>query len=146
MKRLTFASIIFVIACSLGCSLLVTGVHALSKFEGFYEAQLSLQKTGEHWQFGPHLGEGMPQHYFELKHLSYPYTDLESYFKMRAQSNFDEFLTSVPHEYKTPPFLATEGHLKMRRQTWESFIFYRQNRSWIHDEPLLNLVGRARGY
>jgi hypothetical protein len=140
MKRFTWIFIALAFTCCLVSAFRATGAHALSKFEGFYEAQLSLQRTGEQWQFGPYLGEGMPQHYFELKHLSFPFTDLESFFKLRAQSNYDEFQTAVPHEYKTPPFLAAEGHLKLRQQKWESFIFYRQNRSWLHDEPLLNLI------
>jgi len=140
MKRLTRAFLLIALAGLVPCVLWAPGARALSKFEGFYEVQLSLQRSGEHWQFGPYLGENMPQHYFELKHLSYPYTDLESFFKIRAQTNFDEFQTTVPYEYKTPPFLAAEGHLKLRQKKWESYIFYRQNRSWLHDEPLLNLI------
>ncbi len=128
----------------MACVLMSTGTYAVSKLEGFYEVQAWLQRVEDRWQFGPYLGEGMPQHYFELKYLSYPYTDLESFFKLRSQSNYDEFLTPVPHEYKTPPFLAAESHLKLRREKWETFVFYRQNRSWIHDEPLLNLVDQDK--
>jgi hypothetical protein len=118
---------------------LAPGVHAISKLEGYYEGQFWLSRQDKNWRFGL-LGEGMPEHYFELKHVSYPYTDIESYFKLRSRNSYDEFLTAVPLEYKTPPFLAAEGHLKLRKQKWETYIFYRQNRAWIHDEPLLNLV------
>jgi hypothetical protein len=34
--------------------------------------------------------------------------------------------------------------MKLRKSKWETFIFYRQNRAWIHDEPLLNLVDQDK--
>ena len=114
-------------------------VRAVNKLEGFYEAEASFQRVEQRWQFGPGSGEGQPRHYLELKYLTWPYTNLEGFFKLRAQSNRDEFL-SPDIEYKNPPYLAAEGHLKLRGEHWETYIFARQNRFWIHDEPLLRLV------
>jgi hypothetical protein len=112
---------------------------AVTKLEGYYEVETSIQRRDKHWQFGQPSGEGMPRQYFELKYLTWPYTDLESFFKLRAESNRDEYL-SPEHEFKNPPWLAAEGHMKFRGEKYESYIFYRQNRFWIHDEPLLRLV------
>jgi hypothetical protein len=117
--------------------------NAVSKLEGYYEVESAVQRVGRHWQFGPPGGDGMPRQYFELKYLTWPYTDLESFFKLRVESNRDEYLTPE-HEFKNPPWIGAEGHLKIRRNKWESFIFMRQNRFWIHDEPLLNLVDQDK--
>ncbi|UCF06165.1 MAG: hypothetical protein JSV33_03815 [bacterium] len=116
-----------------------SGAYAVNKLEGFYEVEASFQRMEQRWQFGPGSGEGQPRHYLELKYLTWPYTNLEGFFKLRAQSNRDESLTP-DIEYKSPPYLAAEGHLKFRGEKWETFIFARQNRFWIHDEPLLRLV------
>jgi hypothetical protein len=113
--------------------------RAVSKLEGYYEVQTWFQRIDKRWRYGLQ-DDGMPQHYFELKYLSYPYTDIESFVRIRSRNNYDEFQSAVPVEYKTPPFRAAEGHLKIRKQKFESYIFFRQNRAWIHDEPLLNLV------
>ncbi|HSG29607.1 MAG TPA: hypothetical protein VLA34_14090, partial [Candidatus Krumholzibacterium sp.] len=112
---------------------------AVSKLEGYYEIETSLKREGLHWQFGPPGGNGMPKHYLELKYLTWPYKNLETYFKLRAESNRDEYLTPES-EFKRPEYLSAEGHLKLNGDKWESYLFIRQNRFWIHDEPLLNLV------
>jgi len=116
---------------------------AVNKLEGYYEMQASLQKTDQHWKFGPPGGEGMPRHYLEMKYLSWPYTNLESFFKLRAESNRDDNLTPES-EFKNPAYIGAEGHLKLNGDTWESYIFYRQNRFWIHDDLILNLVDQNK--
>lgn len=134
MKRLLG---IVILAATLGAA--VGEAPAISKLEGFYEVHAAMERQDNKWR-----APGRANQYLELKFLSYPYTDFESYFKLRSSSSHDEFLTPVPIENKTPPFLAAEGHLKLRRQKWETFLFYRQNRAWIHDEPLLNLVDQDK--
>ncbi|MBN1884420.1 MAG: hypothetical protein JW876_02705 [Candidatus Krumholzibacteriota bacterium] len=116
---------------------------AVSKLEGYYEIQTSFQRVGKQWQFGPPSGDGIPRHYLELKHLSFPYDNLESFFKLRVESNRDEYLTEES-EFKNPFFLSAEGHMKLRGERWETYIFHRQNRFWIHDEPLLQLVNQDK--
>lgn len=116
---------------------------AVSKLEGYYEVQTAFQRTGKQWQFGPPSGDGIPRHYLELKYLSFPYDNLESFFKLRVESNRDEYLTEES-EFKNPFFLAAEGHMKLRGERWETFVFHRQNRFWIHDEPLLQLVNQDK--
>ncbi len=116
---------------------------AVDKLEGFYETELSFQRIDNHWQFGPPGSEGMPRHYLELKYLSWPYKNLECFYKLRYQSNRDEYLTPEP-EYKRPGLLAAEGHMKFNGDKWETYIFSRQNRFWINDEPLLNLVDQDK--
>ena len=116
---------------------------AVNKLEGYYEMEASIQKTDQHWKFGPPGGEGMPKHYVEFKYLSWPYTNLESFFKLRATSNRDDNLTPES-EFKNPAFIGAEGHLKLNGENWESFLFYRQNRFWIHDDLILNLVDQNK--
>ena len=40
----------------------------------------------------------------------------------------------------SPPWLSAEGHIKLRQDKYEAFLFYRQSRFYINDEPLLRLV------
>jgi len=133
-----------VIAAVLLLVLLVpSSPQAVSKLEGYYEIQAALRRVERHWQFGPPGSEGMPRHYLELKYLSWPYENLEAFFKLRTESNRDEYLTPEI-EYKHPFYIGAEGHLKLRGDKWETYLFYRQNRFWIHDEPLLNLVDQDK--
>ena len=134
MKRTLQYTILSIILFSLAIP-----AGAVNKLEGYYEIETSLRREGLHWQFGPPGGEGMPRHYLELKYLSWPYKNLESYVKLRVQSNRDEYLTPES-EFKRPEFINAEGHIKFKGENWESYVFARQNRFWIHDEPLLNLV------
>ncbi|MDD3642717.1 MAG: hypothetical protein PHQ19_04545, partial [Candidatus Krumholzibacteria bacterium] len=134
------------------CTLLLAGLlasaaagpaAAVNKLEGYYEVEASLQRDNNIWRFGPPGGEGQPRHYLELKWLSWPSDDLEMFFKMRAQSNRDEFLTQTV-EFKRPEYLAAEGHLRLHGERWETFLFARQNRFWVHGEPLLQLVDQNK--
>ncbi len=139
MKRICIPITFLVLAVTT----LPPAASAVNKLEGYYEIETAFQRHDKHWQFGPPGGEGMPRHYFELKFLSWPYTDLESFLKIKVESNRDEYLTPE-HEFKRPPWLAAEGHMKIRRNKWETFFFYRQNRFWINDEPLLGLVDQNK--
>jgi hypothetical protein len=115
----------------------------MNKLFGYYECETDMMLIDNRWQFGPPANEGMPRQYLELKYLSYPFQNLESFFKLRVETNRDD--TSTPEvDYKYPFFLAAEGHMKFNGPKWESFIFYRQNRSWIYDEPLLSLVDQDK--
>ncbi|OQX84598.1 MAG: hypothetical protein B6D63_04170 [Candidatus Latescibacteria bacterium 4484_7] len=124
-------------------SICLSNAFAVSKFEGYYEIEASLQRMERHWQFGPPDAEGMPRHYMELKYFSYPQNNMESFFKFRVESNRDEYLTPEI-EYKNPLYIGAEGHLKFKGDKWETYLFYRQNRFWIPDEPLLNLVDQDK--
>ena len=117
--------------------------YAVNKLEGFYEVEASFQRQEQKWRFGPPGGEGMPRHYLELKWLSWPSDKLEMYYKLRAQSNRDDGLTKEV-EYKRPEYLSAEGHLKLHGDLWETYIFARQNRFWINDDPLLKLVDQNK--
>lgn len=139
------ASMVLLITALAACMLppLASPVHGVKKLEGYYEIENSVQRVGERWQFGPPGSEGMPRQYFELKYLTWPFTDIESFVKLRVDSNRDEYLTPEL-EYKNPPWIGAEGHLKIRRNKWETYVFMRQNRFWIHDEPLLGLVDQNK--
>jgi hypothetical protein len=116
---------------------------AVNKLEGFYEVEASFQRQQKIWRFGPPGGEGMPRHYLELKWLSWPSDKLEMYYKLRAQSNRDDGLTQEV-EYKRPEYLSAEGHIKLHSDLWETYIFARENRFWINDDPLLKLVDQNK--
>ncbi len=117
--------------------------RAATKLEGYYEVESSLEKQDGTWHFGPPGSNGQPKHYAELKFLSFPGTDLELYLKLRAESNRDDDRTTTVDFYSSP-WLAAEGHLKIRRSHWEAFLFSRENRFWINDEPLFNLVNEDK--
>jgi hypothetical protein len=116
---------------------------AVNKLEGYYEIESDMMRIDKRWQFGPPAAEGMPRHYLELKYMSWPYANLESFFKLRVESNRDDNMTPQI-DYKYPFYLAAEGHMKFSGPKWESFLFYRQNRSWIYDEPLLGLIDQDK--
>lgn len=139
-SRITITLLLLLIASA--C--LVQDAPAVNKLEGFYEVETSFQRVEKNWRFGPPGGDGMPRHYLELKWLSWPTDRLEMFYKLRVQSNRDEGLTQEYVEWKQPEYLAAEGHMRFHGDKWESFIFARQNRFWIHDEPLLQLVDQNK--
>jgi hypothetical protein len=112
---------------------------ATNKIEGYYEAEISGQKEDNKWKFGPPGANGMPKHYAELKFWSWPNDMFEVFAKVRAESNRDDD-RSPSIDYYAPPWFSGEGHLKLRQKKYEAYLFYRQNRFYINDEPLLRLV------
>jgi hypothetical protein len=127
-------------AAGLAAACLATApARAANKVEGYYEAEVSAQKDDGRWHFGSPGSNGMPKHYTELKFFSWPSENYEIFAKLRAESNRDDDRTSTV-DYYTPPWLNGEGHLKIRRNKYEAYLFYRQNRFYINDEPLLRLV------
>lgn len=117
--------------------------RAANKLEGYYEVETSLERQDRRWRLGPPGSNGQPKHYGEFKFWSWPGTDLEMFVKLRAESNRDDDRTPAVDFYR-PPWLTAEGHLKLRRSHWEAFLFSRQNRFWINDEPLFNLVNEDK--
>lgn len=113
--------------------------RAADRLEGYYSLSIAAQKNDHKWHFGSPDDNGIPSHYAELKFLSVPSDRFEIFTKLRAWGNRDDGSTSTV-EYYQPPWYNAEGHLKLREQKWESFIFYRQNRFYINDEPLLRLI------
>jgi hypothetical protein len=116
-----------------------TPVWAANKIEGYYESEIMMERTDENWHFGSPGANGMPKHYAELKFLSWPADNFEAYLKLRAESNRDDD-RSPRIDYYAPPWFAAEGHLKLRSDHYEAYVFNRENRFWINDEPLLSLV------
>ncbi len=114
-------------------------VWAGNRLEGYYALSIAAQKNDTRWHFGSPDENGIPSHYAELKFFSNPNDKLEIYSKLRAWANRDDNSTSEVEFYR-PPWYNAEGHIKMREKTWESYLFYRQNRFYINDEPLLRLV------
>ncbi len=113
--------------------------RAGTRLEGYYALSISAQKNDGLWEFGSPDDNGIPSHYSELKFLANPADRFEFYTRMRAWSNRDDGSTSQV-EYYRPPWYAAEGHLKFGERKWESYVFYRENRFYINDEPLLRLV------
>ena len=114
--------------------------RAGNKIEGYYEANVSAEKSDGKWKFGPPDGNGMPRHYAELKFFSWPNDRVEVFARLRATSNDDNDLTSDVVEYYAQPWYSAEGHIKLRQSKSEAYIFYRENRFYINDDPLLHLV------
>lgn len=113
--------------------------EATNRIEGFYEAEVSAQKDDGKWHFGSPGANGMPKHYTELRFYSSPNDHFEIFTKIRAESNRDDD-RSPGIDYYAPPWFNGEGHLKLKQNKYEAFLFYRQNRFYINDEPLLRLV------
>ncbi len=110
-----------------------------SRLEGYYGLSIAAQKNDGHWNFGSPDDNGIPSHYAELKFMTNPSDKIEVFTKMRAWSNRDDGSTSEV-EYYSPPWYSAEGHLRIGERKWESYLFYRQSRFYINDEPLLRLV------
>jgi len=113
--------------------------RAENKVEGYYEAEVAAEKNDGKWRVGPPGSNGMPRHYAELKFWSWPNDKFEIFAKLRAESNRDDDRTTTV-EYYTPPWFSGEGHLKLRQNKYEAYLFYRQNKFFINDQPLLRLV------
>jgi hypothetical protein len=131
------------LGCGLGVILGAGGggspARAANKIEGYFEAEIAIEKNDTRWHFGPPSGNGIPKFYSELKYLAFPGDNLEAFIKLRAESNRDDDRTPFI-DYYASPWLSAEGHLKMRGSRYEFWVFSRQNRFWINDEPLLSLV------
>lgn len=116
-----------------------TDVRGANRLEGYYSLSIAAQKDDAKWHFGSPDDNGIPSHYAELKFLANPNDRFEVFTKLRAWANRDDGSTSGV-EYYSPPWYNGEGHLKLREKNWESYVFYRQSRFYINDEPLLRLV------
>lgn len=112
---------------------------AATRLEGYYEVEVAMERQDGTWHFGAPSSNGIPRHYAELKWWHWPRETLEVFLKLRAENNRDDSRTTRVDYYK-PAWLAAEGHLKLRGGHYEAFLFSRQNRFWINDEPLLHLV------
>ncbi len=122
------------------CLVVAMPVRAGNKIEGYYEASVSARKDDGHWNFGSSEENGIPRHYAELSFFSRPNDRLEVYARMRAWSNRDDDRTQESVEYFAPPWYSAEGHIKLSQSKSEFYIFYRENRFYINDDPLLRLV------
>jgi hypothetical protein len=126
----------------LGCTLALFfafPAFAANKIEGFYEAEFNAQKEDGKWHVGHPGDNGMPRHYAELKFFSWPNDKFEVFAKIRAISNLDDD-RSPTVDFYAPPWISGEGHIKLRQNKYEAYLFYRQSRFYINDEPLLRLV------
>ena len=130
-----------ILSAALAGSLLLpaAGARAESKIEGYFETEIAAQKNDGQWHFGSPGDNGMPRHYAELKYFAWPSDRYEVFTKLRAISNRDDDRTAAV-DYFDPPWLSAEGHIRMRRDRSETYLFYRQSRFYINDEPLLRLV------
>lgn len=125
-----------------GFALAVLGPQAAraeNKLEGYYEAEVSAQKDDGKWHFGAPSANGIPRHYAELKFWSRPNDKIELFVKIRAESNRDDD-RSPSIDYFAPPWFNGEGHIRLHQDKYDAYLFYRQNRFYINDEPLLQLV------
>lgn len=129
------------LTAALGATLALppAGARAANKVEGYFETEVSAQKDDGQWHFGSPGANGMPKHYAELKYWAWPSDRYELFVKMRAESNRDDDRTDAV-DYYQPPWYSGEGHIKIRGDKHETFLFYRQSRFYINDEPLLRLV------
>lgn len=128
------ALLLLVAALALPCT-----TQAGNRMEGYYSLSIAAEKQDTRWHFGAPDENGIPSHYTELKFFSNPNDRLEVFTKLRAWANRDDGSTSDVEFYR-PPWYSAEGHIKIRENKWESYLFYRQNRFYINDEPLLRLM------
>lgn len=128
------------LAAGLALGLLVAApAGAATRVEGYYEAEMAAQKNDGRWHVGSPGDNGMPRHYGELKFISNPNDRFEIFTRWWASSNRDDDRTPEIDYYR-PRWINGEGHLKLRQGKSEAFLFYRQNRFYINDEPLLHLI------
>lgn len=119
---------------------LAGSVRAGNKLEGYYEASVSAQREDGRWKFGASEENAIPKHYTELSFFSWPDDRFEVFARLRAWSNRDDDKTQETVEYFAPPWYSAEGHIKLRQSKSEAYIFYRENRFYINDDPLLRLI------
>jgi len=124
------------------CLVLLTvgSSRADTQILGYYEGEFAAEKNDGHWNVGPPGDNGMPKHFAELKFLVWPNDKFEVYSRIWAQSNRDDDRTPASVDYYAPPWINGEGHIKLRDNKYEAFLFYRENKFYINDEPLLRLV------
>jgi len=112
---------------------------AETKVEGYYSAEITGQKDDGKWRVGPPGANGIPSHYADLKFWAWPTDKIEAFVKIRAEANRDDD-RSAAIDYYAPPWFDGEGHLKFRDKNYEAYLFYRESRFYINNEPLLRLV------
>ncbi len=139
LRRPLLGWVLAATVCTMVFGAIAPPAWAENKIEGYYEAEFSAQKNDSRWHVGAPGENGMPRHYAELKFLSWTNDHFETYLKIRAVSNHDDD-RSPGIDYFAPPWFSGEGHLKLRQKKYEAYLFYRQNRFYINDEPLLRLV------
>lgn len=132
----------FVLALSL-LGLLADDAAAINQIHGFYEAFAQGSRADETWQLQ------MPNHYFELRALATPWSNVEAFVEVSARSN--RYRTVDPGvdpargidlddaTVHKPELLFNEGHVQFRRENAEIVIFSSQNRFWF-SQPLLQVV------
>ena len=103
---------------------------AVTTLEGYSELLAELHSdvggdpTWELWN---------PKLYSELRLSTSPWTSVDAYFKMAAESN------RWVDDAKDTEFLLKEGHLHYRTSHFETYVFARQDRFWLN-EPLLEIM------
>lgn len=119
-------------------------VGAATILQGYYNVWSSGDRADHNWHFRE------PSHYAELKFLSNLSPDIESFVRLRVNAENDYlYYGTIPgtnpaqnfdiEDYHSPLVVA-EGHIRFRATHTETFLFSRQNRFWINDEPLFGLV------
>jgi hypothetical protein len=119
--------------------LVVVPARAATRLEGYFSTELAAQKDDGRWHVGSPGANGMPSFYSDLKLFSSPSDKVEIFSKLWANSNRDDGQTAEV-DYYHPRWINGEGHIKLRRSKSEAYLFYRQNRFYINDEPLLRLI------
>ena len=119
------------LVCSVVLVVATPAALAVSSLEGYYEAQTELNGQDGPWRLNN------PRHYFELKYRTTPWTDVEGFLRLSAESN--RWKSNKPYNL----FFANEGHIKLRTKNVEAVLFSQQNRFWF-SEPLLEIVNADR--
>ena len=131
MRFLTRRSVTVLLACSAALLAAAPAALAVSSLEGYYEAQTELDGRDRSW------GLNNPRQYFELRFRTTPWTEVEGFLRLSAESN--RWKDYKPYNL----YFANEGHVKLRSRNAEAVLFSQQNRFWF-SEPLLEIVNPDR--
>ncbi len=107
---------------------------AVTTLEGYSDLMTELRSSGggdPSWELEN------PRLYAELRLMSSPWTDIDTFVKFAAESN------RWVDDAKATELFLKEGHMRFRGDRVEAYLFTRQDRFWLN-EPLLNVLDQGR--
>ncbi|MBD3348332.1 MAG: hypothetical protein GF400_03930, partial [Candidatus Eisenbacteria bacterium] len=103
---------------------------AVTTLEGFSEVMTELRSSGGG---DPTWDLSNPKLYAELRLMSSPWSGIDSFLKISAESN------RWTDDVKDTKFFFREAHMRYKAEKIETHIFSGQDRFWLN-EPLLEIV------
>ncbi len=112
---------------------------AITTLEGYSDLMTEIRSSGGG---DPSWGLDNPRLYAELRLKTSPWTDIDTFLKLVAESNNWQDSEETDTYEKTSLLYLKEGHIRFRGSRVEAYLFSRQDRFWLN-EPLLGVLDQG---